>query len=91
MRRLSVHALTVLVDAGPDRTISGDGALSPKGEGYIPCNTDVDCSVNSTGSCTVTKQRLCFTDPITVDGAPRHVPRAFPRASSAFHPRRARQ
>jgi len=58
-----------LCDAGPIDHFC-DGALTPKGEGYIPCNTDVDCSVNSTGSCTVTKQRLCFTDPITVDGAP---------------------
>jgi hypothetical protein len=58
-----------LCDAGPVDSFC-DGALTPKGEGYLPCSTDTDCSVNGAGACTVEQQRRCHTDPIVVGGTP---------------------
>jgi hypothetical protein len=56
-------------NAGPTDRFC-DGAVTPEGEGYVPCTSDLDCSPQSLGSCTLSKQRLCFADPIVVTGNP---------------------
>jgi cysteine-rich repeat protein len=49
-----------------------DGIVRANGEGFISCQSDADCSpVNigiPAGSCTLTKARKCFLDPITATG-----------------------
>ena len=55
--------------AGPIDTFC-DGVVTPKGEGFVPCSSAADCSIAGAGACTLSKRRLCYTDPIVTDGEP---------------------
>ncbi len=52
-----------------------DGALRANGNGFITCVADADCDTmagecqgGDCGSCSLTKTRACFNDPITAEG-----------------------
>ncbi|HYC55966.1 MAG TPA: hypothetical protein VEL28_13610 [Candidatus Binatia bacterium] len=45
-----------------------DGVTHPDGRGFLSCTTDLDCSANGHGACTISDLRRCYTDPIQVDG-----------------------
>lgn len=61
--------------AGPTDTFC-DGVLDANGLGFIGCSTNADCDVVSVvcggdcGTCTNTRQRPCFLDPIVDIGEP---------------------
>ncbi len=56
---------------GPtDRTC--DGITRVDGEGFLSCNSNADCNSfpnGIAGTCTITKPRECFLDPIVAQGA----------------------
>lgn len=53
---------------GPQDTFCS-GAVKGSGEGYIPCSSNGDCTAPlGGGTCTLSKQRDCYLDPITVSG-----------------------
>lgn len=45
-----------------------DGFTKTNGEGYLPCTSDADCTPLAAGSCTMSKRRDCYLNPITADG-----------------------
>ena len=52
-----------------------DGFLRANGEGYVTCdmsNGDADCTPLSAGSCSLSRPRRCFLDPITTSGSAGH-------------------
>lgn len=55
-------------NAGPDDTYC-DGKTKASGEGYVTCLTNADCGpAVGGGTCSLTKQRDCYLNPITADG-----------------------
>ena len=62
--------------AGPVDTFC-DGLLDADGEGFIGCTNNTDCAAvgsncpgNDCGTCTETRQRSCFVNPIVAQGTP---------------------
>ncbi len=52
-----------------------DGKVYPDGSGYVPCQSDGDCSSSGAGTCTLQSLRPCFPDPIVFEGiADRYAP-----------------
>ena len=54
-------------NAGPTDTFC-DGTTHADGRGFISCTTDADCIATGQGTCSVSEQRKCYTDPIIVEG-----------------------
>jgi hypothetical protein len=46
-----------------------DGQIYVDGRGYVPCLTNLDCSILGAGNCTLADPRRCYRDPITTVGA----------------------
>ena len=62
-------------DAGPTDTFC-NGTLDASGEGYLQCDDNDDCAVIASlcggdcGTCTATRERACFLNPIEATGTP---------------------
>ena len=57
-------------NAGPDDLFCS-GATKSNGEGYVTCAVNADCTpAVGGGTCTLTKQRECYLNPIEADGTP---------------------
>ena len=54
--------------AGPN-DLYCDGELKGDGEGLVPCLDNAECTSVGAGSCTLSKRRECFLNPITASGS----------------------
>jgi hypothetical protein len=67
-------------EAGPVDTYC-DGQTHPDGRGYVTCVADADCAALGAGTCTISENRRCFPDPITVEG---HADPQNPASAAIF-------
>lgn len=54
-------------DAGPTDRFC-DGALKGNGDGFVTCASNADCAASVGGTCSLSKRRPCFLDPIAATG-----------------------